>query len=168
MILPIFAYGDSVLRKKAAEITPDYEGLKELIADLQETMRSASGIGLAAPQVGKSIRLFIVDTVTALKHIAEDTDQKENRFKGETGIQRVFINAKQVHKNGTPWAYNEGCLSIPKIREDIERPEEIVLEYLDENFRPHKETFTGLAGRVVQHEFDHIEGVLFVDYLKPL
>lgn len=168
MILPIHAYGDSVLRKKAAEITPDYEGLKELIADLQETMHSASGIGLAAPQVGKSIRLFIVDTVTALKHIAEDTEQKENRFKGETGIQRIFINARQIHKNGTPWPYNEGCLSIPKIREDIERPEEITLEYLDENFRPHRETFTGLAGRVIQHEYDHIEGVLFVDYLKPL
>lgn len=168
MILPIFAYGDAVLRKKASEITQDYEGLKELIADLQETMHSASGIGLAAPQVGKSIRLFIVDTVTALKHIAEDTEHKENRFKGETGIQRVFINAKQIHKNGTPWPYNEGCLSIPKIREDITRPDEITLEYVDENFKPHRETFHGLAGRVIQHEYDHIEGVLFVDYLKPL
>src|SRR6267378_5784427 len=106
MILPIFAYGDAVLRKKAVEITPDYEGLKELIADLQETMHSASGIGLAAPQVGKSIRLFIVDTITALKHIREDADKKDNRFMNEEGIQRIFINAKQVHKNGTPWPYN--------------------------------------------------------------
>ena len=168
MILPIIAYGDSMLRKKAAEITADYSGLKQLIDDMQETMRSASGIGLAAPQVGKSIRLFIVDTVTALKHIREDADKKDNRFMNEEGIQRIFINAKQVHKNGSPWPYNEGCLSIPKIREDIERPDEITLEYFDENFQPHKETFTGLAGRVVQHEYDHIEGILFVDYLKPL
>ena len=168
MILPIIAYGDSMLRKKAAEIATDYPGLKQLIDDMQETMHSASGIGLAAPQVGKSVRLFIIDTVTALKHIREDADKKDNRFMNEEGIQRVFINAKQVHKNGTPWPYNEGCLSIPKIREDIERPEEITLEYLDENFQPRKETFTGLAGRVVQHEYDHIEGILFVDYLKPL
>lgn len=168
MILPIVAYGDSMLRKKAAEITPDFPGLKQFIDDMQETMHSASGIGLAAPQVGKSIRIFIIDTVTALKHIREDADKKDNRFMNEEGIQRIFINAKQVHKNGTPWQYNEGCLSIPKIREDIERPDEITLEYLDENFQPHKETFTGLAGRVVQHEYDHIEGILFVDYLKPL
>ena len=168
MILPIIAYGDAVLRKRASDISPDYPGLKTLISDMQETMRSASGIGLAAPQVGKSIRLFIVDTETALQHIREDDDQKENRFKDEAGIQRIFINARQVHKNGTPWPYNEGCLSIPKIREDITRPEEITLEYLDENFHPRTETFNGLAARVIQHEYDHIEGVLFVDYLKPL
>jgi peptide deformylase len=168
MILPIIAYGDLMLRRKAVEITADYPGLKEFLDDMQETMHSASGIGLAAPQVGKSIRLFIIDTVTALKHIREDADKKDNRFMNEEGIQRVFINAKEVHKNGTPWQYNEGCLSIPKIREDIERPEEITLEYLDENFHPRIETFKGLAGRVVQHEYDHIEGILFVDYLKPL
>ena len=168
MILPIIAYGDSMLRKKAAEITQDYPGLKQFIDDMQETMHSASGIGLAAPQVGKSIRLFIIDTVTALQHIREDADKKDNRFMNEEGIQRIFINAKQVDKDGTPWPYNEGCLSIPKIREDIERPDEITLEYLDENFLSHRETFMGLAGRVVQHEYDHIEGILFVDYLKPL
>src|SRR4051812_20900831 len=125
MILPIIAYGDAVLRKKAADISAGYEGLHDLISDMRETMHSASGIGLAAPQVGKSIRLFIVDTETALQHIREDNELKENRFKDEEGIQRIFINARQVHKNGTPWEYNEGCLSIPKIREDITRPEEI-------------------------------------------
>ena len=169
MILPIVAYGDPVLRKKAADITKDYDGLGKLIEDMFETMRSASGIGLAAPQIGRSIRLFIVDTETALKHIAEDLQKdEEHPFKGETGIRRIFINARTVQKDGTPWLYNEGCLSIPKIREDIERPDEITLEYLDANFQPRRETFTGLAGRVVQHEYDHIEGILFVDYLKPL
>jgi peptide deformylase len=167
MILPILAYGDSVLRKKAADITPVYEGLQQLITDMEETMHSASGIGLAAPQIGRSIRLFIVDTETAIKILEEEKDD-ENQFKGEKFIKRVIINAKAVNKNGKPFSYNEGCLSIPKIREDIERPSEITLEYVDENFKKHKETFKGLAGRVVQHEYDHIEGVLFVDYLKPL
>ncbi len=168
MILPIIAYGDTVLRKKAAEINPDYEGLEELINDMKETMHSASGIGLAAPQVGKSIRLFLVDTETALQHIREDDEKKETRFNDEEGIVRTFINARKVNIDGLPWHYNEGCLSIPKIREDIVRPEEITLEYSDENFLPHRETFRGLAARVIQHEYDHIEGVLFVDYLKPL
>ena len=167
MILPILAYGDSVLRKKAADITPAYEGLQQLIADMEETMHSASGIGLAAPQIGRSIRLFIVDTETAIK-ILEEEKEDDNQFKGEKPVNRVIINARAVDKNGKPFSYNEGCLSIPKIREDIERPSEITLEYVDENFKKHKETFKGLAGRVVQHEYDHIEGVLFVDYLKPL
>jgi len=167
MILPIVAYGDSVLRKKATDIDADYKGLQQLIADMEETMHSASGIGLAAPQIGKSIRLFIVDTETALKILEEEKDE-ENQFWGEKATKRVIINAKAVDKNGNPFSYNEGCLSIPKIREDIERPSEITLEYVDENFQSHVETFKGLAGRVVQHEYDHIEGVLFVDYLKPL
>src|SRR5262245_16245074 len=165
MILPIYAYGDSVLRKRAGEITADYEGLKQLIDDMLETMHSASGIGLAAPQIGRSIRLFVVDTEPAIKAIEEDKDE-ESPFKGEKVTKRIIINSKAVNKDGTPFSYNEGCLSIPKIREDIERPAEITLEYTDENFKPHRETFTGLAGRVVQHEYDHIEGVLFVDYLK--
>lgn len=167
MILPIVAYGDAVLRKRAAEITPDYGGLEQLIANMFETMHSASGIGLAAPQVGRSIRLFVVDTEQALKNFEEDKEN-ENPFKGEKGICRIFINARALDKNGDPFSYNEGCLSIPKIREDVDRPVEITLEYLDEKFQPHKETFSGLAGRVIQHEYDHIEGVLFIDYLKPL
>ena len=167
MILPIIAYGDAVLRKKAADIDAVYEELHELIANMNETMHSASGIGLAAPQIGRSIRLFIVDTETALK-ILEEEKEHDNPFKGEKPVKRVIINAREVDKNGKPFAYNEGCLSIPKIREDIERPGEITLQYVDENFKPHKETFKGLAGSVVQHEYDHIEGVLFVDYLKPL
>jgi peptide deformylase len=167
MILPIVAYGDGVLRRRASDITPEYEGLEQLISDMFETMYSASGIGLAAPQVGHSIRLFVVDTETALKHFEEDKEEK-NPFNGEEGIRRIFINAKAVNKNGSPFSYNEGCLSIPKIREDIDRPGEITIEYLDEKFQPHRETFKGLAGRVIQHEYDHIDGVLFIDYLKPL
>lgn len=166
MILPIVAYGDAVLRKKAAEVTADYPGLKELIENMFETMYAASGIGLAAPQVGHSIRLFVVDTITVLKNLNEE--EEDNDFKGEMGFKKVFINARSVHKNGEPWIYNEGCLSIPRIREDIERPDEFTIEYLDEDFKKHRETFTGLAGRVVQHEFDHIEGILFTDLLKPL
>jgi peptide deformylase len=167
MILPIVAYGDGVLRRRASDITPEYEGLEQLISDMFETMYSASGIGLAAPQVGRSIRLFVVDTETALKHFEEDKEEK-NPFNGEEGIRRIFINAKAVNKNGSPFSYNEGCLSIPKIREDIDRPGEITIEYVDEKFQPHRETFKGLAGRVIQHEYDHIDGVLFIDYLKPL
>ncbi len=167
MILPIIAYGDTVLRKKASAISADHPGLQGLIEDMFETMDSASGIGLAAPQVGHSIRLFIIDTSVALKN-REDDEENENPFKGEQGIRRIIINAKEVQKNGDPFPYNEGCLSIPKIREDVDRPKEITIQYVDENFQPHTETFKGLAGRVVQHEYDHIEGVLFVDYLKPL
>jgi peptide deformylase len=166
MILPIVAYGDPILRKKAADIKADYPELKELIENLFETMHQASGIGLAAPQVGHSIRLFIVDTIPVLKTL--DEEDKNHDFKGETGVKQVFINAKAVSKDGEPWLYNEGCLSIPKIREDIERPDEITLEFVDENFKRHRKTFDGLAGRVIQHEYDHIEGVLFTDHLKPL
>jgi peptide deformylase len=166
MILPIVAYGDPVLRKKAAEIQPGYPGLKELIENMFETMYAASGIGLAAPQVGYSIRLFVIDNIAVLKNLNEEDE--DNDFKGETGLKQVFINARSVDRDGDPWLYNEGCLSIPKIREDIERPDEITLEYLDEHFKPHRETFTGLAGRVIQHEYDHIEGILFTDLLKPL
>jgi peptide deformylase len=166
MILPIIAYGDPVLRKKALPIEPGHPGLEQLIINMFETMYSASGIGLAAPQVGHAIRLFVVDTVNVLKNLNEEDE--DNSFKGETGFKKVFINAKTVEKNGELWPYNEGCLSIPKIREDIDRPNEITLEYLDEDFKSHRKTFKGLAGRVIQHEYDHIEGILFTDHLKPL
>ncbi len=167
MVLPIIAYGDTILRKKGEAIDSNYNGLKQLIDDMFETMQAASGIGLAAPQVGHSIRLFIVDTVTALKHFEEDTEI-ENIFEGEKGINQIFINAKILKKAGEKWDYNEGCLSIPKIREDIVRHDEVTIQFMDENFKTHIKTFDGLAGRVIQHEYDHIEGVLFVDYLNPL
>lgn len=166
MILPIIAYGDPILRKKGMAIDGDYHQLADLIANMFETMYAASGIGLAAPQVGHGIRLFIVDTVPVLKNL--DKEDPEHDFKGESGIKQVFINAKALEKGGEEWRYNEGCLSIPRIREDIQRPDEITIEYQDENFDKHRTVFSGLAGRVIQHEYDHIEGVLFTDHLTPL
>jgi peptide deformylase len=157
MIYPIVAYGDPVLKKVAVDITKDYEGLAEVIENMWETMYAANGIGLAAPQIGKSIRLFVVDA-TAF----EDDEPELADFK------KVFINARIVKEDGEKWPFNEGCLSIPKIREDISRHEEIVIEYLDENFKKHKDTFSGMAARIIQHEYDHIDGILFVDHLSPL
>jgi peptide deformylase len=157
MIYPIVAYGDPVLKKVAVDITKDYEGLAEVIENMWETMYAANGIGLAAPQIGKSIRLFVVDA-TAF----EDDEPELAEFK------KVFINARIVEEDGEKWPFNEGCLSIPKIREDISRHEEIVIEYLDENFKKHKDTFSGMAARIIQHEYDHIDGILFVDHLSPL
>lgn len=168
MILPIVAYGDPVLRQKARPITPDFPGLQQLIADMFDTMHAASGIGLAAPQVGYNIRLIVMDTSAALKHADEDSGSAAARFAGEQPVRRVLINARVINKNGTPWFYNEGCLSIPSVREDVQRPDEIRLQFLDENFQQQEETFRGLAGRVAQHEYDHIEGILFIDHLRPL
>jgi peptide deformylase len=167
MILPIYAYGEAVLRKVAKEIEQDYPELETLIANMWETMYNATGVGLAAPQVGKSIRLFIVDTEQILKKVEEKKDP-ENEFFGEKGIKKVFINAKIHSKEGEEWVYNEGCLSIPGIREDVTRPDEIDIEYYDQNFKHHRDTFWGFNGRVIQHEYDHIEGILFTDLLKPL
>ena len=141
MIYPIVAYGDSVLRKKAVDISVDYPNLKQLVDDMFETMKSSSGVGLAAPQIGLSIRLFLVDSIAILESYAEDD---ENDFEGEVGIRKAFFNAKIIQRAGDPWQYNEGCLSIPKIREDILRPEEIVIEYQDENFKTITETYSGL------------------------
>ncbi|MGH2644452.1 MAG: peptide deformylase [Chitinophagaceae bacterium] len=165
MILPITAYGNPVLRKKAEDITADYPGLQELITNMWETLYASHGVGLAAPQVNRPIRLFLVDS----KHVLEQLEDKEKEEYGDDkGIKTVFINAKVLDLNGDPWAYEEGCLSIPKIREDVDRPETVTIEYLDEQFQPHKETYSGLTARVIQHEYDHIEGKLFIDYLKPL
>jgi peptide deformylase len=165
MILPITAYGNPVLRKKAGDITADYPGLQELITNMWETLYASHGVGLAAPQVNRPIRLFLVDS----KHVLEQLDDKEKEEYGDDkGIKTVFINAQVLNLNGNPWAYEEGCLSIPKIREDVDRPETVTIEYLDEQFQPHKETYSGLTARVIQHEYDHIEGKLFIDYLKPL
>ncbi|HPF91283.1 MAG TPA: peptide deformylase [Flavobacteriales bacterium] len=168
MILPIRAYGDPVLKKVAADIEPGHAGLKELIADMFETMYAANGVGLAAPQIGKSIRLFIVDT-----HAGADSDDP-NAEKGpedadeEPRLKKVFINPYIVEEEGEEWAFEEGCLSIPNIREDVNRQPRVVLQYQDEQFNDHEEVFEGFAARVIQHEHDHLDGVLFIDHLSPL
>ncbi len=164
IILPIRAFGDPVLKKVAQDITPDHPGLKELIADMFETMYSASGVGLAAPQIGHSIRLFVVDA----SPFAEEEDGKPSEEPHLKDFKRVFINAYIVEEEGEEWPFEEGCLSIPGIREEVERQPRIVLQYLDENFKEHEETFEGFAARVIQHEHDHLDGILFTDHLSPL
>ncbi len=165
MILPIVAYGTPVLRKVATDIQPDYPQLAKFIDDMWETMYASSGVGLAAPQVNKDIRLFVVDTVQMFANMNED-ERKE--YPGDEGIKAVFINAHIAELEGEEWPYNEGCLSIPKIREDIYRMETVTLEYVNELFEPQIKTFTGLSARVILHEYDHIEGKLFIDHLSPL
>ena len=164
MILPIIAYGDPVLRKVGITIDNDYPNLVELIANMKETMVNAQGIGLAAPQIGKAIRLFIIDTSPFAKD--EDLDDKEREFL--SNFKKIFINAKIIKEEGDEWVFNEGCLSIPDIREDVFRQEKITIEYVDENFEKHTEVIDGLAARVVQHEYDHIEGILFTDKISSL
>lgn len=164
MILPIVAYGTPVLRATAKKITPDYSNLEKLIADMWETLYASNGVGLAAPQVNKDIRLFLVDSTQIF---ANQEEENKGKYPDEPGTKKVFINAKIKELNGTPWSYNEGCLSIPKIREDVMRPETITIEYANENFIEHTETFNGLTARIIQHEYDHIEGRLFIDYIKP-
>lgn len=161
MIYPIVAYGDSVLRKKCAEIPEDYAGLQELIDGMFETMYNASGVGLAAPQVGRPIRLFIVDTTGF-------TEPGEPDAEGLKDFKRVFINAQVEQQSEDGFLFNEGCLSIPDVRGDVDRPEEVTLRYRDRDWKEHVETFTGMKARVIQHEYDHIEGVLFTDHLSPL
>ena len=165
MILPIVAYGAPILRTVSKDITPDYPDLQKLIADMWETLYASNGVGLAAPQINRDIRLFLVDSTQVFDN--QDDDEK-GRYPDEPGIKQVFINAHIKTLNGEEWAYNEGCLSIPKIREDIVRNETVTLEYVDENFQPHTETFRGITARIILHEYDHIEGKLFIDYLKPL
>jgi peptide deformylase len=164
MILPIFAYGEPVLRKKGAVIDKDYPKLEELLENMFETMYEASGIGLAAPQIGLPIRLFLVDA----SPFAEDEDLSEEEQASLKNFKKVFINAQIVEEVGDEWAFNEGCLSIPDVREDVFRQSDIVIEYQDENFEKHKDTFTGIVARIIQHEYDHIEGILFTDKLSPL
>lgn len=165
MILPIVAYGDPVLKKVGEEIDKDYSGLAELLANMWETMYAASGVGLAAPQVGKSIRLFIVD---ASPFADDEEDEPDPKAKGLENFKKVFINPIIEEETGEEWAFQEGCLSIPKIREDVYRKEKITISYYDENFDFHEETYDGYAARVIQHEYDHIEGILFTDHLSPL
>jgi peptide deformylase len=165
MILPIVAYGAPILRTVSRDISPDYPDLEKLIADMWETLYASSGVGLAAPQVNRDIRLFLVDSTQVF---AGQDDDEKGKYPDEPGIKQVFINAHIKTLNGEEWAYNEGCLSIPKIREDIYRNETVTLEYMDEQFQPHVETFRGVTARIILHEYDHIEGKLFIDYLKPL
>lgn len=157
MILPIYAYGQPVLKKRGIDISPDYDGLEQLIADMWETMENANGVGLAAPQVGRAIRLFLVDSGPMF-------DEGEEHL----GIRQVFINARILEEAGDDCSYSEGCLSIPDISGDVERPEEITIRWQDESFVEHTQTFTGMNARVIQHEYDHIEGILFTELLKPL
>ncbi len=162
MILPVVAFGDPVLKKVAVDIDARYPDLQQLIANMFDTMYNAKGVGLAAPQVGKSIRLFIVDATP----FSEDPENEEEA--ALAGFKRIFINAKITEETGKEWAFNEGCLSIPKIREDVMRKPELSITYVDENFKPHTEKFKGLAARIIQHEYDHIEGKLFTDRISPL
>lgn len=165
MILPVIAFGHPILRKVATDITPDYPELQKLIGDMWETMYHTNGVGIAAPQIGKAIRLFVVDT----EQIVEGFDEEDKKqYPNERPIKQVFINAHKVEESGEPWAYNEGCLSIPKIREDVKRAESVTLRWVDEAFQPQEQTFSGITARVILHEYDHIEGKLFIDYLAPL
>jgi peptide deformylase len=164
MILPIIAYGDPVLRKLATEIDNEYPELKTLIANMKETMYNASGVGLAAPQIGIAIRLFIIDAFP----FAEDEDLSEEDRATLKTFNRIFINAKIIEEEGEEWSFNEGCLSIPDVREDVSRKPKVTIEYQDEDFKTHTEVLEGLAARVFQHEYDHIEGILFTDKLSTL
>lgn len=161
-ILPIVAYGDPVLKKVAQEIEQDYDGLKDLIEVMHNTMYEAQGVGLAAPQIGKSIRLFIIDAAP----FVDDEDEKDEE--GLADFQKVFINAEILEEEGEEWEFSEGCLSIPGIREGVMREPKVLIYYQDENFNEHEEWFEGTKARIIQHEYDHIEGVLFTDKLNPL
>ena len=165
MILPIVAYGAQVLRTKGREIDAGYPDLDKLIEDMWETMYESSGVGLAAPQINKAIRLFVIDSTQIFNNLEDD---EKSDYPDRPGLKEVFINAHIVELNGEPWSYTEGCLSIPKIREEIMRNEEVTIEYDDQQFNHHIKTFNGLTARVILHEYDHIEGKLFIDYLKPL
>lgn len=171
MVLPIVVYGDPVLRRVGDEIDSNYPGLKDLIQNMFDTMNEAQGVGLAAPQIGKSIRLFIVDA-SPFAEVDEDDDDEDILTKEEReqlkNFKKIFINARIIEEDGEEWKFNEGCLSIPKLREEVSRKESIVIEYQDENFKKYKEEYSGIAARIIQHEYDHIEGKLFTDRISPL
>ena len=164
MILPIVAYGAPVLKKEALEISNEYPNLDQLIENMWETMYASNGVGLAAPQIGLSIRLFVIDAAP----FSEDEELDEAEVTLLKTFKKAFINPTIIEEDGPLWEFNEGCLSIPDVREDVQRQEQLTIEYQSEDFKTHTETFTGLAARVVQHEYDHIEGVLFTDHLSPL
>ena len=160
MILPVYLYGWPLLRKKSEEINPDYVGIQQLIADMFETMYKAEGCGLAAPQIGLNIRLIVIDG-------AEMAD-KNNPDDMLRTFKKVLINPVIKELSGNEWADEEGCLSLPKIRESVKRPSKVKIEYLDENFQLHCEEYDGMAARIIQHEYDHIEGSMFIDRISPL
>jgi len=164
MIVPIIGYGDAILRKMGAEISPDFPNLKETITTMYDTMYNAFGVGLAAPQIGLAIRLFIVDTTP----FSEDDDLPKEEQVELKHFKRTFINAKMLKEEGEEWSFNEGCLSIPEVREDVYRNEKITIQYCDEDFTFKTEVFEGLIARVIQHEYDHIEGILFTDRISTL
>jgi peptide deformylase len=159
MILPIVAFGSPILRKKCVDISPDYPELDILLENMKETMHEARGVGLAAPQINKSIRLFLIDTTP----FVDDEEETEEEI-----VKQAFINARILEEVGDQWDFNEGCLSIPDVREDISRKPNITIEYFDENFEKHTDTYDGLTARVIQHEYDHIQGVLFTDKISAL
>jgi peptide deformylase len=159
MILPIVAFGSPILRKNCVDITAEYPKLETLLASMWATMYEASGVGLAAPQVNKAIRLFLIDTTP----FVEDEEESEKLI-----IKQTFINARIIEEKGEEWDFNEGCLSIPDIREDVSRKSTITIEYFDENFKKRTDTYDGLAARVIQHEYDHVDGILFTDKISAL
>lgn len=168
MVYPIVVYGDPVLRKKCVDIDASYENLPQLIKDMYETMYDANGVGLAAPQIGKAIRLFVVDA-SPFAEVDEDEEPEftEEEMKQMNGFKKTFINARILEEVGEEWKFSEGCLSIPKIREDVLRKPKLTIEYYDENFKKYTETYDGVIARVIQHEYDHIEGILFTDKISP-
>jgi peptide deformylase len=170
MILPIVAYGDPVLKKEAEEITNEFPDLQKLIKDMYETMYHASGVGLAAPQIGKSIRMFVVDGSPFAEKDEDDEEEEvpDPKAVGIENFKKVFINPIIEEESGEEWGFHEGCLSIPKIREEVFRKEKIQVSYYDENWNFHEEAFEGYAARIIQHEYDHIDGILFTDHLSPL
>jgi len=164
MIVPIVGYGDPVLRKVGEEISADYPNLKGIIDNMYDTMYNAYGVGLAAPQIGLAIRLFVIDT----EPFSDSEDLSKEEQEQLKGFKKTFINAKMIKEEGEEWGFNEGCLSIPDVREDVYRNEKITLEYYDENFNKKTEVYDGLIARVIQHEYDHIEGILFTDLISTL
>jgi peptide deformylase len=164
MILSIVGYGDPVLRKKGVEIPQDYPELNQLVANMYETMYNAYGVGLAAPQVGLALRLFVIDT----RPFSEDEDLSKEEQVQLASFKKTFINATILNEEGEEWGFNEGCLSIPEVREDVYRHERITIEYYDEEFNKHTDVYDGLIARVIQHEYDHIEGILFTDKISSL
>ena len=164
MILPIIGYGDPVLRKVGESLSPEHPNLKETIANMYETMYNAYGVGLAAPQIGLALRLFVIDTTP----FSDDDDLAESEQIDLKGFKRTFINAKMIKEEGEEWCFNEGCLSIPDVREDVYRNPTITIEYCEEDFVMKTEVFDGLIARVIQHEYDHIEGILFTDKISSL
>ncbi|GAB3194301.1 peptide deformylase [Pontibacter aydingkolensis] len=157
MIYPITAYGDPVLKEEAQDIPQDYPNLQELIQDMFDTMYYAHGVGLAAPQISKSIRLFVIDS----EPMMDEGDEGK-------GVKKAFINPEIIEESGEEWGFEEGCLSIPGVRETVYRPERIVIRYFDEEWNEHEDTYDGMTARVIQHEYDHIEGILFTDHLNGL